>query len=138
MALLRWPSGHRRAGCQQGGELRLAENPVQQGLREERFREPGECEFGFAGRTLRCNHWRIDLFSEKCAGDGRDRVFQVGAIFLQACLPGVKCQGALRHRHRPARLIRVFSIAIHAGPGPPGEFAAQIDVLAMGSFEGVS
>jgi RimJ/RimL family protein N-acetyltransferase len=21
----------------------------------------GECDFGFAGRTLRCHHWRIDL-----------------------------------------------------------------------------
>ncbi len=26
------------------------------------FVNQGECEFGFAGRTLRCNHWRIDLF----------------------------------------------------------------------------
>lgn len=26
------------------------------------FTDLGECEFEFAGRTLRCNHWRIDLF----------------------------------------------------------------------------
>lgn len=24
----------------------------------------GECEIRFAGRTLRCNHWRIDLFAD--------------------------------------------------------------------------
>jgi RimJ/RimL family protein N-acetyltransferase len=22
----------------------------------------GECDFEFAGRTLRCHHWRVDLF----------------------------------------------------------------------------
>jgi RimJ/RimL family protein N-acetyltransferase len=26
------------------------------------FTNLGECEFEFAGRTLRCNHWRIGLF----------------------------------------------------------------------------
>jgi RimJ/RimL family protein N-acetyltransferase len=26
------------------------------------FSNLGECEFEFAGRSLRCNHWRIDLF----------------------------------------------------------------------------
>jgi RimJ/RimL family protein N-acetyltransferase len=26
------------------------------------FTNLGECEFEFAGRSLRCNHWRIDLF----------------------------------------------------------------------------
>ena len=26
------------------------------------FANLGECEFEFAGRSLRCNHWRIDLF----------------------------------------------------------------------------
>jgi RimJ/RimL family protein N-acetyltransferase len=26
------------------------------------FTNLGECEFGFAGRMLRCNHWQIDLF----------------------------------------------------------------------------
>jgi RimJ/RimL family protein N-acetyltransferase len=26
------------------------------------FANLGECEVGFAGRTLRCCHWRIDLF----------------------------------------------------------------------------
>jgi RimJ/RimL family protein N-acetyltransferase len=26
------------------------------------FMNLGECEFGFAGRTLHCRHWRIDLF----------------------------------------------------------------------------
>jgi hypothetical protein len=27
-----------------------------------RFANLGECEIGFAGRTLRCYHWQIDLF----------------------------------------------------------------------------
>jgi RimJ/RimL family protein N-acetyltransferase len=26
------------------------------------FTNLGECQAGFAGRSLRCNHWRIDLF----------------------------------------------------------------------------